>query len=42
VVPSSSKQVSELLPQWENADRKALEAVLLLVYAAQEISAHDS
>ncbi len=30
--PSSSKQVSELLLHWGNGDRKALEAILPLVY----------
>ena len=30
--PASSKQVSELLVHWGNGDRKALEAVLPLVY----------
>jgi RNA polymerase sigma factor (TIGR02999 family) len=32
VQPTSSEQVSELLLQWGNGDRKALEAVLPLVY----------
>src|ERR1700681_997258 len=30
--PASSKQVSELLLNWGNGDRKALEAILPLVY----------
>src|SRR5580700_2695867 len=32
VTPVSSKQVSELLLHWGNGDRKALEAILPLVY----------
>jgi hypothetical protein len=40
VEPPSSGQVSELLLQWGNGDRKALEAVLPLVYDELRRQAH--